>query len=147
MICSTVTEKLDRELFTTSILFTFFQTFPGGLERDVTMARHIGFSFANICSSAQALVYDSLLTCPFGVILSWILGNKLPLGIGYSGRIARLMRWNETRTYWLGFSVWFVAAWPFQAEDFSSLAWGSLNWTVKPCPFSYSGNSRLKEIA
>ena len=27
------------------------------------------------------------------------------------------------------------------------LAWGSLNWTVKPCPFSYSGNSRLKEIA
>ena len=61
MICSTVTEKLDRELFTTSILFTFFQTFPGGLERDVTMARHIGISFANICSSAQALVYDSLL--------------------------------------------------------------------------------------
>ena len=61
MICSTVTEKLDRELFTTNILFTFFQTFPGGLERDVTMARHIGFSFANIWSSAQALVYDSLL--------------------------------------------------------------------------------------
>ena len=147
MICSTVTEKLDRELFTTSILFTFFQTFPGGLERDVTMDRHIGFSFANICSSAQALVYDSLLTRPFGVILSWILGNKRPLGIGYSDRIARLMRWTETRTYWLGFSVWFVAAWPFQAEDFSNLAWGSLNWTVKPCPFSYSGNSRLKEIA
>ena len=65
MICSTVTEKLDRELFTTSILFTFFQTFPGGLERDVTMARHIGFSFANICSSAQALVYDSLLLKPY----------------------------------------------------------------------------------
>ena len=64
MICSTVTEKLDRELFTTSILFTFFQTFPGRLERDVTMARHIGFSFANICSSAQALVYDSLLKLP-----------------------------------------------------------------------------------
>ena len=61
MICSTVTEKLDRELFTTSILFTFFQTFPSGLERDVTMVRHIGFSFANICSGAQALVYDSLL--------------------------------------------------------------------------------------
>ena len=47
MICSTVTEKLDRELFTTSTLFTFFQTFPGWLERDVTMARNIGFSFAN----------------------------------------------------------------------------------------------------
>ena len=31
----TVTEKLDRELFTTSILFTFFQTVPGRLERDV----------------------------------------------------------------------------------------------------------------
>ena len=43
MICSTVAEKLDRELFTASILFTFFQTFPGRLERDVTMARHIGF--------------------------------------------------------------------------------------------------------
>ena len=86
-------------------------------------------------------------TRPFGVISSWILGNKLPLGIGCSGRIAQLMRWNETRTYWLGFSVWFVAAWPFQAEDFWSLAWGSLNWTVKPCPFSHSGNSRLKEIA
>ena len=57
----TVTEKLDRELFTTSILFTFFQTVPGRLERDVTMAGHIGFSFANICSSAQAYVYDSLL--------------------------------------------------------------------------------------
>ena len=57
MICSTVTEKLDRELFTTNILFTFFQTFPSRLERDVTMATHIGFSFANICSSA----YDSLL--------------------------------------------------------------------------------------
>ena len=54
MICSTVTEKLDRELFTTSILFTFFQTFPGRLECDVTIARHIGFSFADICSSAQA---------------------------------------------------------------------------------------------
>ena len=54
IICSTVTEKLDRELFTTSILFTFFQTFPGRLECDVTIARHIGFSFADICSSAQA---------------------------------------------------------------------------------------------
>ena len=61
MICSTVTEKLERELFTTSILFTFFQTVPGRLERDVTMAKHIGFSFANICSSAQANVYDCLL--------------------------------------------------------------------------------------
>ena len=47
MICFTVAEKLDRELFTTSILFTFFQTFPGRLKRDVTMA--------------QALDYDSLL--------------------------------------------------------------------------------------
>ena len=28
------------------------------------MARHIGFSFVNICSSAQALVYDSLLRTP-----------------------------------------------------------------------------------
>ena len=59
----------------------------------------------------------------------------------------RVMRWNETRTYWLGFGVWFVAAWPFQAEDFSPLAWGVPNWTVKPCPFSYSGNSGLKEMA
>ena len=75
-------------------------------------------------------------TRPFGVVLSWILENKLPLGVGCSGRIARLMRWNETRTYWLRFGVWFVAAWPFQAEDFSPLAWGILNWTVKPCPFS-----------
>ena len=33
MICSSVTEKLDRQLFTTSILFPFFQTFPGRLER------------------------------------------------------------------------------------------------------------------
>ena len=65
MICSTVTEKLDRELYTTSILFTFFQTFPSRLERDVTMARHIGFSSANICSSVQALVYDSLLAGNF----------------------------------------------------------------------------------
>ena len=86
-------------------------------------------------------------TRPFGVILSWIFENKLLLGIGCSGWIARLMRWNETRTYWLGFGVWFVAAWPFQAEDFSPLAWGITNWTVKPCPFSYSGNSGLKEIA
>ena len=86
-------------------------------------------------------------TRPFGVILSWIFENKLLLGIGCSGRIARLMRWNETRTYWLGFGVWFVAAWPFQAEDFSPLAWGTPNWTVKPCLFSYSGNSRLKQIA
>ena len=86
-------------------------------------------------------------TRPFGVILSWIFENKLLLGIGCSGRIARLMRWNETRTYWLGFGVWFVAAWPFQAEDFSPLAWGIPNWSVKPCPFSYSGNSGLKEIA
>ena len=86
-------------------------------------------------------------TRPFGVILSWIFENKLLLGIGCSGWIARLMRWNETRTYWLGFGVWFVAAWPFQAEDFSPLAWGTPNWTVKPCLFSYSGNSRLKQIA
>ena len=86
-------------------------------------------------------------TRPFGVVLSWILENKLPLGVGCSGRIARLMRWNETRTYWLGFGVWFVAAWPFQAEDFSPLAWGIPNWSVKPCPFSYSGNSGFKEIA
>ena len=86
-------------------------------------------------------------TRPFGVILSWIFENKLLLGIGCSGRIARLMRWNETRTYWLGFAVWFVAAWPFQAEDFSPLVWGTPNWTVKPCLFSYSGNSRLKQIA
>ena len=61
MICFTVAEKLDRELFTTSILFTFFQTFPGRLERDVTMAIHIAISFANISYSAQAQVYDSLL--------------------------------------------------------------------------------------
>ena len=61
MICSTVTEKFDLELFTTSTLLTFFQTFPGWLEGDVMMARHIGFSFDNICSSAQALVYDPLL--------------------------------------------------------------------------------------
>ena len=86
-------------------------------------------------------------TRPFGVVLSWILENKLPLGVGCSGRIGRLMRWNETRTYWLRFGVWFVAAWPFQAEDFLPLAWGIPNWTVKPCPFSYSGNSGLKEIA
>ena len=65
MICSTVTEKLDRELYTTSILVAFSQTFPSRLERDVTMARHIGFSFANICSSVQALVYDSLLAGNF----------------------------------------------------------------------------------
>ena len=31
MICCTVTEKLDRELFSTITLFTFFQTFPAGL--------------------------------------------------------------------------------------------------------------------
>ena len=31
MICSTVTEKLDRELFTTSTLFTVFRTFRAGL--------------------------------------------------------------------------------------------------------------------
>ena len=31
MICSTVTEKLDRELFSTITLFTVFQTFPAGL--------------------------------------------------------------------------------------------------------------------
>ena len=59
MICFTVAEKLDRELFTTSILFTFFQTFPGRLERDVMMAMHIAISFANISYSAQAQVYDS----------------------------------------------------------------------------------------
>ena len=41
-------------------------------------------------------------TRPFGVVLAWILENKLPLGVGSSGRIARLMRWNETRTYWPG---------------------------------------------
>ena len=29
-----------------------------------------------------------------------------------------------------------MAAWPFQAEDFSPLAWGIPNWAVKPCPFS-----------
>ena len=52
---------MDRELFTTSIWFTFFQTFPGGLERDVTVAGNIGFSFVNICSSDQVLVYDTLL--------------------------------------------------------------------------------------
>ena len=32
---------------------------------------------------------------------------------GCSGRIAWLMRWNETDTYWLGFGVEFVAAWTF----------------------------------
>ena len=74
-------------------------------------------------------------------------GKQTAVGVGCSGRIARLMRWNETRTYWLGLGVWFVAAWPFQAEDFSPLAWGIPNWSVKPCPFSYSGNSPLKEIA
>ena len=31
-------------------------------------------------------------TRPFDIVLSWILENKLPLGIGCSGRIARLMR-------------------------------------------------------
>ena len=83
MICSTVTEKLDRELFTTSILFTFFQTFPSGLERDVTMVRHIGFSFANICSGAQALVYDSLLE-------SNLMSRRQPLTgiVGSGGRWA-----------------------------------------------------------
>ena len=88
-------------------------------------------------------------TRPFGVILPQSWDNKLmPLGVGCNGRIARrLMRWNETRTYWLGFGIGFVAAWPFQAEDFSPLASGIPNWTVKPCPFSYSGNSGLKEIA
>ena len=69
MICFTVAEKLDRELFTTSILFTFFQTFPGRFERDVTMARHIEISFANISYSAQAQVYDSLLVWVFIVTL------------------------------------------------------------------------------
>ena len=34
---------MDRELFTTSILFTFFQTFPGRLEPDVTIAGHMDF--------------------------------------------------------------------------------------------------------
>ena len=74
-------------------------------------------------------------TRPFGVVLPWILENKLPLGVGCSGRIARLMRWNETRTYWLGLGVWFVAAWPFQAEDFSPLAWGIPNWSVLSLSF------------
>ena len=31
MICSTLTEKLDNELFSTITLFTVFQTFPAGL--------------------------------------------------------------------------------------------------------------------
>ena len=32
-----------------------------------------------------------------------------------------------------------MAAWPFSAEDFSPLAWGIPNWTVKPCPFGGMG--------
>ena len=74
MICFTVAEKLDRELFTTSILFTFFQTFPGRLERDVTMAIHIAISFANISYSAQAQVYDSLL-------ITTLMCNQFPPGL------------------------------------------------------------------
>ena len=77
-------------------------------------------------------------TRPFGVVLAWILVNKLLLGVGCSGRIARLKRWNETSTYWLVFGVVLVAAWPFQAEDLSPLAPGIPNWTVKFCPFSHS---------
>ena len=85
MICFTVAEKLDRELFTTSILFTFFQTFPGRLERDVTMARHIEISFANISYSAQAQVYDSLLFRSFPVISGNILLPSLPGDDGEKG--------------------------------------------------------------
>ena len=76
---------------------------------------------------------QSLGYLSFDVVLAWSLENKLPLGTGCGDRISQLMRWNETRTY--------------QAEDFSPLALGIPNWTVKPCPFSYSRNSGLKEIA
>ena len=50
---------------------------------------------------------------PLRHLFAWIFENKLPLGVGCSGRIAWLMKWNETRTYWFGFGVGFVAAWTF----------------------------------
>ena len=59
MFCSTVAEKLDRKLFTTRHSLTILQTFPNRLERDVTMARHIGFLFAN-----TALVSRPKFTAP-----------------------------------------------------------------------------------
>ena len=52
-------------------------------------------------------------TCIFSVLLAWILEMKVPLDVGCNGQTARRKRWNETRTYWLGFGVGLVAAWPF----------------------------------
>ena len=49
---------------------------------------------------------------------AWISENKLPLGVGYSRRIAWLMSWNEASTYWLGLGVEFVAARTFKLRIF-----------------------------
>ena len=83
-------------------------------------------------------------TRPFGVVLSWILENKLPLGVGCSGRIARLMRmkWNKDILAWIRSLICgclAISSWGFFASRM-----GHPEPAVKPFPFSYSGNSGYK---